>query len=159
MKAQTPAEGILKTNDFGNSKWYKVICHCGNDDDAFDFEVEADENGINVNTYFTQKTDYWSETFKPRYNIDSIWLQEIDWFVKGVINDFINKIKLSWTIWSKGYLKVQSTTILTEQQALNYAETLKSAIKDVKQFQQERKAKYDVSNKIAKKLAEENDCI
>ena len=40
-----------------------------------------------------------------------------------------------------------------EQQALNYAETLKSAVKDVKMFQAERKEKSAVT-----KLAEQGDC-
>jgi hypothetical protein len=42
---------------------------------------------------------------------------------------------------------------MSEQQALNYSETLKSAIKDVKMFKDERKEK----SKVAK-LAEQGDC-
>jgi hypothetical protein len=48
---------------------------------------------------------------------------------------------------------------MTEQQALNYAETINSAIRDVKFFCEERKWKGDLQNRIAKKLAEENDCV
>ena len=50
MKPQTPAQGIMKLNDFGDSVWYKVDCSCGQDDDAIEFEVEADPTGIFVNT-------------------------------------------------------------------------------------------------------------
>ena len=135
LKAETPATGIMKTNDFGDSKFYKVVCGCGQPDHEIDFEVEAADTGINVNTYITAKTDYWTETVKKRYDIDSIWLQEFDWFWKNLVNGFITRLKLTWTVWTQGYVKTESTIAMSEQQALNYAETLKSAIQDVKNFQ------------------------
>ncbi len=134
MKSQTPAEGIMKTSDFGDSKFYKVVCGCGQDDHSIDFEVEAAETGINVNTYVTVKTDYWSESIKKRYDIDNPYLQELDWALKDIWNGFVIRLKLTWTVWTKGYVKTESTIAMTEQQALNYAETLKSAIQDVKDF-------------------------
>lgn len=134
MKAETPAEGIMKTNDFGNSKWYKVACGCGQPDHEVDFEVEADDFGVNVNTYVNVKTDYWTEAVKKRYDIDDQWQQEFDWFWKDLVNGFVSRVKLTWAIWTKGYVETQSTITMSEQQALNYAETLKSAINDVKDF-------------------------
>jgi hypothetical protein len=134
MKSETPALGIMKTGEFGDSKFYKVVCGCGQPDHDIDFEVEAADTGINVNTYVVSKTDYWSESFKKRYDIDNIWLQEWDWFWKDLINGFVCRVKLTWTVWIRGYVKTESTIAMTEQQALNYAETLKSAIQDVKNF-------------------------
>ena len=134
MKSETPALGIMKTGEFGDSKFYKVVCGCGQPDHDIDFEVEAVDTGINVNTYIVSKTDYWSESFKKRYDIDNIWLQEWDWFWKDLINGFVCRAKLTWTVWIRGYVKTESTIAMTEQQALNYAETLKSAIQDVKNF-------------------------
>jgi hypothetical protein len=134
MKSETPALGIMKTGEFGDSKFYKVVCGCGQPDHDIDFEVEAVDTGINVNTYIVSKTDYWSESFKKRYDIDNIWLQEWDWFWKDLINGFVCRVKLTWTVWIRGYVKTESTIAMTEQQALNYAETLKSAIQDVKNF-------------------------
>jgi hypothetical protein len=135
IKAQTPAEGILKTNDWGNSKWYQVVCGCGQPDHTLTVEVEADDMGVNVNTYVTAKSDYWTNTFKKRYDIDSPWLQEFDWFWKDLVNGVVTRLKLTWTVWTRGYVQTESTITMSEQQALNYAETLKSAIKDVKDFQ------------------------
>lgn len=134
MKAETPAEGIMKTGDYGNAKWYKVVCGCGQPDHNIDFEVEADECSISVNTYVTTKTDYWGETFKRRFDIDSVWLQEFDWFWKDLVNGFTRRVKWTWRIWTQGYIKTETTISMSEQQALNYAETLKSAIQDVKDF-------------------------
>jgi len=134
MKPQTPAEGILKTNDWGDSKWYYIVCGCGQPDHSLTVEVEAEETGINVNTYVTVKTDYWTESVKKRYDIDNPYLQECDWFFKDLWNGFISRLKLTWTVWTKGYVQCETTIAMSEQQALNYAETLKSAIQDVKDF-------------------------
>lgn len=135
MKAQAPALGILRTNDFGNSKWYQVVCGCGQPDHTLTVEVESDEMGVNVNTYVTVKTDYWSEAVKKRYDIDNEWQQEFDWFWKDLWNGLVTRLKLTWTVWTKGYVQAESTIAMSEQQALNYAETIKSAIQDVKDFQ------------------------
>ena len=134
MKAETPAQGIMKTNDFGDSKFYKVVCGCGQPDHDIDFEVEAADTGVNVNTYVTAKTDYWSEAVKKRYDIDNPWQQEFDWFWKDLWNGLVTRLKLTRTVWTKGYVQCETTIAMSEQQALNYAETLKSAIKDVKDF-------------------------
>ncbi len=141
MKSQIPAEGILKRNDFGDSKYYQVICGCGQEYHDHNLEVEADETGINVNVYVSVKTDYWSEAVKKRYDLDSIWLQEFDWAVKDIINGFVTRLKLTWSIWTKGYIRCETTINMTEQQTFNYAETLKSAVKDVKEFKQARETK------------------
>jgi hypothetical protein len=141
MKAQTPAEGILKTNDFGDSKWYKIVCGCGQNYHEHVVEVEADELGVNVNVYITVKTDYWRETAKTRYDIDSIWLQEFDWAWKSIFNGLIRKLKLTWELWTTGAVTAETTITMSEQQALNYAETLKSAVEDVKEFKQAKENK------------------
>ena len=108
MILETPALGIMKTHDFGDSKFYKVACSCGQSDHEFNFEVEAAETGINVNTYVTAKTDYWTESLKKRFDIDNPYLQELDWAIKDIWNGLIIRLKLTWTIWTKGYVKVES---------------------------------------------------
>lgn len=138
LKSQKPAEGILKRNDFGDSKYYQVVCSCGQEYHDHNVEVEADDCGVNVNIYATFKTDYWTETVKPHYDIDNEVLQEIDWFVKGLINNTIRKLKLTWELWTTGAVTAETTIHMTEQQALNYAETLKSAIKDVQEFKNKK---------------------
>ena len=136
MNAESPAEGIMKVGDYGNAKFYKVSCQCGSPDHDINFEVEAEEPNVNVNTYVTVKTDYWTDTIKKRYDIDNPYLQELEWAVKDIFNGFVARLKLTWTVWTKGYIKCESTIAMTEQQALNYAETLKSAISDVKSFRE-----------------------
>lgn len=139
VKAQIPAEGILKTHEWGDSRVYKVTCGCEQPDHEHNVWVEADESSVNVNVYLTVKTDCWSESAKPKYNIDNIWLQEFDFFWKGLYNGLVRKLKLTKSIWVKGYVDYETTITMTEQQAFNYAETLKSAIKDVEAFRKEKK--------------------
>lgn len=138
LKSQKPAEGILKRHDWGDSKHYQVVCSCGQEYHDHHVEVEADVCGVNVNIYATYKTDYWTESVEKRYDIDNEVLQEIDWFVKGLINNTIRKLKLTWELWTTGAVTTETTIHMSEQQALNYAETLKSAMKDVKEFRDKK---------------------
>lgn len=127
IKVQAPAEGILKKNDWGDAKMYHVVCDCGGDDHSHDLWIEAEDIGINVTIYATVKSPWWS----------------------------MNRFKQIWTLLTKGYLEHQTVLTMNEQTAFNYAETLKSAIKDVKAF----KAKTDPITKAASKLATEGDCV
>jgi len=136
MKPQLPAEGIMKTGDFGNSKFYKIACQCSDPDHDVDFEVEAEEPNVSVNIHVTVKTDHWTESVKKRYDIDNPYLQELDWFWKDLWNGIATRLKLTWQVWTQGYIKTQTTIAMTEQQTLNYAETLKTAVKDVKEFKE-----------------------
>jgi hypothetical protein len=125
MKAQVPAEGILIKKDYGDAKIYEIVCECGDCNHSHTVWVEAEDIGVNVTIYTQQKTKWWK----------------------------LNRWQKIWTLLTKGYIEVESNLIMGEQQALNYAETLKSACKDVKMFKTERKEKSAVA-----KLAEQGDC-
>lgn len=125
MTPQVPAEGILKRNDWGDSKSYAVICSCGGTDCEHNVWVEADDCHVTVTTYTKIKSKWWK----------------------------FNRFQIIWTLLTKGYVEYEGTILMSEQQALNYSETLKSAVKDVKVFKDERVEK----SKVAK-LAEQGDC-
>jgi hypothetical protein len=128
MKTEIPAEGIMKTNDWGNSKVYRVACSCGADGHDHNVWVESEETGVAVTIYTTVKTNWWSKT--RWYHI--------------------------WTLLTKGYIDAESTVYLTTQQSLNYAETLKSAMEDVESFRKARQNKKERAT--ITKLAEQGDC-
>lgn len=157
MNAQAPAQGIMQIGEYGDSKFYKVVCGCGQPDHDIDFEVEACDTGVNVNTYVTAKSDYWTDTAKKRYDIDTVWMQEWDWFWKDLFNGLVRRVKLTWEIWTTGYVRTESTIAMNEQQALNYADTIKSAIKDVKAFRDKSQSLSE--NLQAIKVAQEGDCV
>jgi hypothetical protein len=110
MNVQVPAEGIMKTNDWGDSRVYRIACNCGDEDHNHNMWVEADNCDIQVTIYTTGKTNWWSKTCW--YHI--------------------------WTLLTKGYIDTESSVHLTRQQAFNYANTLLSAIEDLEQFKKDR---------------------
>lgn len=113
MNAQTPAEGILLHKDFGDSKFYVVPCDCCSSDCEHQVCVEADETGISVTTYTQQKTKWWE----------------------------LNRFKIIWRLLTRGYVEYEASIIMTEQQALNYADVLNKATVDVAAFRKQREAK------------------
>ena len=111
MKVQIPAEGILKTHEWGDSKVYKIMCNCGQDDHSHNVWIESDNHDVSVNIYTTVKTNFWSKTR---------W-QHI------------------WSLLTKGYVDCETAVCMTEQQAFNYGHTLLSAVDDVKKFKLQHK--------------------
>jgi hypothetical protein len=110
MKLQTPAEGILKKNDWGDAKMYQIVCDCGQPDHSHNLWVEADETGISVTIYAEVKTPWWS----------------------------MNRWRQMWALLTKGHLQQETVLTMSEQTALNYAETLKKAMYDVKEFRKSK---------------------
>lgn len=139
LKAEIPAEGMMKTYQNVDSISYRVDCTCGNEDDTIEFTVEADSNDIVVFTYTTQKTDWWSDPANKNksYKYDNEFLFELNYIVRGWVNGLIHRLKWTWRLWIDGYIKYQSTTIMTKQQALNYAKVLEDAIEFLEEQQNE----------------------
>jgi len=110
MTPEKPAEGILKTNEWGDSKWYHIRCDCGSEDCSHELNIESDDIAISVHIYSNHHTKWWE---KKR------WAQ-------------------IWQILTKGYAEMQTTIILNEQTALNYADALVCALDDVNEFRANR---------------------
>ena len=109
MNSQLPAEGILLQRDWGNAKTYHVECECTDPNHAHTVDVSADEDfGVTVEIWTTAETPSWK----------------------------ISRWKLIWQLLTKGTIKYNVALIMREQQALNYAEALKRAVTDVKEFKQ-----------------------
>jgi hypothetical protein len=139
MKAQIPAEGIMRKGDYGDSVWYEISCDCGQPDHIHTVEVEADDFNVTVNIYTKQHTDMWSEPFKPEYRGKNEFLYTVSRTFKNCINGLIRRVSLTWNIWARGYVEYEVTTVMNQQEALNYAEALKKAAKDVQNFRDQRK--------------------
>jgi hypothetical protein len=111
LSPEIPAEGISKQGDWQDAKTYKVTCNCGSDSHSHNVWVEADETGVAVNIYTQVKTNFWS----------------------------MNRWQLIWRLLTTGYVELESSIAMSEQQSLNYAETLKTAVKDVTEFKKLKK--------------------
>jgi hypothetical protein len=106
MIAETPARGILKVNEWGTSRMYKVVCECGSDDCTHTVDIEAEDTGVTVTIYTTTRTNFWS----------------------------VSRWKHIWTLLVKGHVDFETNIHLSEQSALNYGQTLIQAVQDVKNF-------------------------
>lgn len=106
---QVPAEGIMQTNDWGDSRVYRVMCTCGDSNHEHNMWVEADESEVSVTIYTTASSNFWTKT----------------------------RWHAIWTLLTKGYIDTESTVIMRKQQAVNYAHTLLSAVDDVETFRKE----------------------
>jgi hypothetical protein len=104
--AETPARGILKVNEWGSSKMYKVVCECGSDDCTHTLDIEAEDTGVTVTIYTQTRTNFWS----------------------------VSRWKHIWTLLVKGHVDFETNIHLSEQSALNYGQTLIQAVQDVKNF-------------------------
>ena len=109
MISQAPAKGILLVNDWGSSKMYKAVCQCGDGSCTHTIDVEAEDVGVTVTVYSQTRSNFWSTTR---------WAH-------------------IWTLLTKGYVKTESCIIMTKQVALNYADVLQLAIKDVEEFRKQ----------------------
>ena len=112
MKPEQPALGIMRTNDWGNTKVYRIACDCGSNEHNHDLWVEADETNVTVTVFTTVKSKWWS------------W----------------NRWQKVWTLLTKGYVEYEASLIMSRQQALNYAKTLENAIIDVETFRKKPNA-------------------
>jgi len=109
MIPQQPAEGILVQHNWADCHIYTVACQCGSSDCNHSIWVEAEDTGVIVTTFTEQKTNFWSMT----------------------------RWHHIWRLLTQGYVKYEATIVMTEQQTLNYAETLKTAMLSVKEFKKQ----------------------
>jgi len=106
MKAQEPAEGLLKVSEYGNSIAYQVACDCSEPDHAQVIDIEADDDGFVVVTIYTDTSNDHRQ----------------------------NRFSLMWEALIRGYIKTNASIILTEQVALNYTTALTKAMTDLKKL-------------------------
>ena len=129
IRPETPAEGILIRKDYGDAKSYTVPCECCGSSCEHNVWIEADETGVSVTTYTQQKTKWWE----------------------------LNRWQIIWRLLTRGYVEYEATIIMSRQQALNYSETLKLAIKDVESFRNTRQTTAERA-KVAKEVNNQ-DCV
>ena len=111
MKSQKPAEGILLRRDWGDAMQYAVSCECGDNNHNHNVWVEAEDGNVSLTINTTAKTKWWES----------------------------NRWKQVWALLTKGYVEYEANIIMTEQQTINYAKTLRTAVDASKKFVSNRK--------------------
>lgn len=110
MNAQEPAKGVLQVNDWGTSKMYKAVCECGNDDCTHTIDIEAEDTGVIVTIYTKTRTNFWS----------------------------VSRWKHIWQLLITGHTDYETCIVMSKQVALNYANVLQSAVKDVDELRKKK---------------------
>jgi hypothetical protein len=131
MIPQTPAEGVLLNKNYGDAASYTVACDCTDPTCSHQLWIEAEDHFVSVHLCTTQTTNHWSRIVEPRYTIKNKILTNLNWFWTDVINGTARKLKITYDIWVKGIIKYESCILLTEQQAINYANLLITAVQRV----------------------------
>lgn len=131
MRSQKPAAGILIQGEYPDSKFFKVPCDCGCETEI-DFMVEVDDCCIAVHMFSETSTNTWRDRFRQNYGED--WW--IVYVLKSFANDALNRISVAWRALVHGRVTTESSVILSEQQALNFSQTLRDSIDEFKQRQE-----------------------
>jgi hypothetical protein len=134
MTPQTPAKGIMQISDHRHSQAYRVACECREPQHEHTVFVEADDDVVLVNIYTTQHTNYWCDRFRYDYTGQG-WLRDVKWTATAWANSLVRKIKLTWTLWTRGTVRYEATIMLSPQAAANYAQALTQAAKDLRSTQ------------------------
>lgn len=102
MKPQTPAEGIMLLNNWGDSKNYHIECSCGSEYHSAKMWIEVQQDRdipeVEVSFYVTTWTPFWDSKF--------------------------SRIKCAWDVLTKGVHKQEHHMILNRQSALNLAKVI-----------------------------------
>ena len=113
LKPEVPAMGIMK---MGSHNMYKIMCDCGCENHDVVMDVDSDEFGQTISFYATTSTAYWMDRFGAGQEERPVVKQ-----VKRFANEVYNRVSIAATAIIYGYIKTESTTILTDQQAATLA--------------------------------------
>lgn len=139
MEPQVPAEGVMLRHKHPTWRSYDIPCTCGCDEAIqVSLEIENDDDPF-ITCHITSmvKTAYWKETFPVTYR--EKWLVLC---VKQLANDVIRRVSIAFTALTKGYVEMESYTLLSTQQAATLSATmLTAAIEIEKEAAEKHKAR------------------
>lgn len=118
MDIEQAATGVCKMRDYyDGSSVFRVTCDCMNSecDHVVDVEYDEEVQDVTVTIYGTLKTRYWDGS----------------------------RFKWIWQMLTKGYVDVESSTVLNKQAALNYAGALNKAVDNLDMIQAQKKLEGD----------------
>ena len=130
MEPQSPADGVMKLGQYSTGTLLRVACTCGDESHDHTIDVEKDCDSVVVSIYTRQTSKFWESVIENRYDINNRALELAQWKWADIVNGLWHRVKQTYQLWVKGYIEFESSLILTEQQALNYATALQVAVKE-----------------------------
>lgn len=128
MKApQFPAKNIMQTFENNTTKAYKMSCICQSPDHDIHIWVERDSDSSEISlTFDTQsKSNYWKQYIRL-YDRNNDY-HKFGCKVQCFLNDYINRIVLSFKLLTTGYIQVETEHLMDEQQLSNFINVLTTA--------------------------------
>lgn len=112
MITQKPAYGIMQTSDFEHAKAYRICCACHSSDHDVHAWIEVDRDSedpiasdIQLTFYVTGTTPVWKKGF--------------------------DRVRYAWNVLIKGHHQEQHELMLTEQAAINLANTITKTVAEL----------------------------
>lgn len=97
---------VMKLDEFADSIYFRVACQCGeqNCDLILDLDYDKDFNAINLHMYKNLAASaHWG----------------MDWDHFDFIRVLWNKIKMCWTLITKGYIQVSEETMIQGEEHID----------------------------------------
>ena len=99
IKEQPAARGIMETDKFDDAIVYKVACACGDNAHEHNVWIEVDSD-----------------------------IKEVSVTVYTKVSNKYGFWKTMWDLLVLGYIEMETSILMTRQQALNYANSMKTAV-------------------------------
>ena len=108
MEKQTPAQGIMQTGDYAETKMFRLECNCHFVDHDVQVFISSEYGYIAMEVF--SKVSLYSQGFFKRLKM---------------------LIKFLWS----GHAEMDHTLLMNKQQALNFAEVIKDTIVKLEKFE------------------------
>jgi hypothetical protein len=102
MEPQVPATSIAKTGEFKDASIFQVVCDCNSPDHSVNMWIEVDPE----TEFKLISVNFYAETYS---NYKTNWAA---------------RLKIIWDVLTQGYYKQESSLMLNEQAAVNFAHTI-----------------------------------
>jgi hypothetical protein len=102
LNEQVPSRGVMETDKFDDATVYKVACACGDNAHEHNVWIEIDPD-----------------------------IKEVSVTIYTRISNKYGFWKTIWDLLTRGYIEMETSILMTRQQALNYAGAMKNAVMDL----------------------------
>ena len=111
MKPQKPAQGIMLDRNWGDARSYTIACDCGGREHYPQMWIEVgSESDVELQNV---TVTFYVETTSPWYRL--------------------NRWRQIWTMLTRGYVRQESTLILSKQAALNLSTVIRNSVAEMQQ--------------------------
>lgn len=110
MKAEKPANGIMKTSERPQSQSFRIACDCHSESHAVDMWIEVDGDPrepqqVQLEFFVNMSVPFWSRGF--------------------------NRLRAAWNALCMGNVTHAHTMLLNKQAALNLSEAIRQTIQQL----------------------------